>query len=181
MQTKVVRIQRLRQPGDKGTHKLYSICGGTKSHKALYDFGVGVGLYYSQLLQLSILCAVLFVLNLPVMMCNASFKRYVHSGCVTTNMPPSICGLSVESFANLTSMTSRANVTAASQNGTQGACPHLFQDYQSGDIGIGDFAQMSGVRLTALQGTMEVLSVIVMFLFLYFSAKVNDTSVKKLI
>ena len=65
-------------------------------------------------------------------------------------------------------MTSRANVTAASQNGTQGACPHLFQDYQSGDIGIGDFAQMSGVRLTALQGTMEILSVIVMFLFVLF-------------
>ena len=135
-------------------------------------------MYYSQLLEFAILCTVLFLLNLPVMACNAGFKRYINSGCKDSYKPPGICGLEVEDLyntyygtSNVTSIMASKNITVAFSNSTGGAsviCPVSHIDLSNGEsIDMGDFSQMSGMKLTALQGVIEVLCSIAMILFVY--------------
>ncbi len=185
-----IEIQRLRQLGDKGQHKLYSVCGGKQSHQALYDFGIGVGLYYSQLLQFSVLCAVLFAFNLPVMACNAGFKRYVIAGCPNDMKPPGICGLNIEDLyvsyygtSNLTQIfdayNMTLNVSASNTSATSILCPTSVMK-STGAMNMGDFSQMSGMRLTALQGVVEVFCAVAMLLFVYLSKSFNDKLSEKI-
>ena len=125
------------------------------------------------------------------MACNAGFKRYINSGCKDSYKPPGICGLEVEDLydtyygtSNVTSIMASKNITVASSNSTGGAsviCPVSHIDLSNGEsIDMGDFSQMSGMKLTALQGVIEVLCSIAMILFVYFTKSFNDKLSEKI-
>ena len=163
-----VPIRRLRQPGDQGTPSLYTVFGGKSSHKALYDFGIGVGLYFHQLLEFSVLCAVLFAVNLPVLLCNATFKRHLESGGPA---PPEICGLHFEDMKKqyVDAGIWPSNYTIAQLDYKTNA------DWKS----MGDYGYIK-TQVTALQAAVEFASVFIMLAFLFFSKMYNEKFATKI-
>ena len=162
-------IRRLRQSGDKGVPKLYSIFGLKNSHEALYDFGIGVGLYFHQLIEFIILCLVLTLINLPLLLCNSAFKLYLGGvtlpGQSTPMKPAEFCGLTFEGLQkqyargkNMSGMDMKDYVTLKNNGQT---------------MDIGDFGQVK-TEVTILQGICELCTIVCMVLFIFFSKKVHD-------
>jgi hypothetical protein len=66
-----------------GTRPYHFACPIMESHWQLADFGIGVGLYYTMLAVWMGFLGLLFLINVPAMMCNAEFKKTmnVYKGC----------------------------------------------------------------------------------------------------
>ena len=183
-------VARLRRPYDTGHVTLYPVCprrcsleSARSSHEALSDFGVGIALYYKNLIIMALLCACLFLVHLPAFYCNFTLNHFNVFDPKETLKPPEFCGFDLATVVSMSSSSSSlntkksANTTSAFNSGWKSlSSDSIAAALLSFDYGGGE---RSNLLVTPLQFIVAIVSCMTLLLAVVFSNAMESQEVEK--